>query len=138
MSPRDELAAAVQAVLDEPRNGMNEAFRHGMCRRFYYSDGAQELAEVAGCYWLLDIIGTEAAPKLLQLMNSPQGVGTAYIEMTVSRDSDALITLTVEDGAPPAWSKSIPFTDFPEGHWVLFEVGPFDDAGIIAILPSEH
>lgn len=134
----DDLAAAVNAVLDQPRNGMNEALRHGMCRRFFFSDGAQELAEVAGCYWLLDILGTEVAPKLKQLMDSPQGVGTAYLEMTVAPDSAALLMLTVEDDAPPAWSKTIPYTDFPQGRWTLFELGAFDDLGIIAILPSEH
>jgi hypothetical protein len=133
------LVAAVHAVLDEPRNGMNTAFQHGMFRGFFYSDGARDLAEAAGAYWLLDIIATEAAPVLRRLLDSPDGVGTSYLEMTVADDDKALIALTVADDAPPAWSKTIDYTDFPHGQWVLFELGDFAEGqGIIAVLPSEH
>lgn len=132
-----ELAAAVRAVLDEPRNGMNEAIGHGLFRQFFYSDGARDLADRAGCYWLLDIIASEAAPVLRRLLDSPQGVGTVYLEMNVGADDKAVISLTVADDAPPAWAKTIEYTDFPHGAWVLFELGDFD-GGIIAVLPSEH
>jgi len=132
-------AAAVREVLDEPRNGMNETYRHALFRGFFYSDGARELATVAGAYWLLDIVASEVAPVMRRLINSPDGVGTSYLEMTVTDDAKAVLALTIADDAPPAWSKTIPFTDFPQGRWVLFEVGPFGDAqGVIAILPSEH
>lgn len=135
-----DLAAAVHGVLDQSRNGMNEAFRHNMFRRFFYSDGARELAKIAGAYWLLDIIATEVAPVMRRLLDSPQGIGTTYLEMTVTPDDKAVLSLTTSDTGPAAWSKTIDYTDFPHGHWVLFELGDFgsDCQGIIAVLPSEH
>lgn len=137
--PIVDPAIAVQAVLDESRNGLNEVYRHALVRRFNYSDGVRELAQVAGAYWLLDIIATEVVPVMQRLIRSPGGVGTSYIEMRVGDDAKAEITLTIADDAPPAWSRKVDFTDFPPGHWVLFEIGPSgDEEGIIAILPSEH
>ena len=133
-----DLAAAVREVLDEPRNGMNEAFRHGMLKWFVYSDGARDLAEAAGAYWLLDIIATEVAAVMRRLITSPAGVGTTYLEMTVAENDSAVLRLTIADNAPPAWEKRITYTDFPHGHWVLFELGDFNGQGVIAILPSEH
>ena len=47
----------LQEVLDVSRNGMNYAVKAGLYPMLM-SDGAKEVCEAAGCYWLMDILGT--------------------------------------------------------------------------------
>jgi hypothetical protein len=132
---------AIEAVLSESRNGMNYAIKAGLYPMLM-SDGAKELCEAAGCYWLMDILGTEAAPKLKASINAGD-CGTAIVSIKV-KDSQATIEVTVSDDAPTYWGKHVPYTDFPEGEWTLFEMGPADwDADgrvvkMICALITEH
>ncbi len=111
------------------RNGANFFVRHPLARRFQYSDGVQACAE-SGCYWLLDIAATEI-PKVLRQHKEPLGILYARVS-----ESQAELSLELEDDVPPAWKKSIPWTDLPTGEWV-FEI--VDERERVAmILITEH
>lgn len=136
----------VTRVLATSRNGMNRAIRYNrFVPRFIISDGAQELAEAAGCYWLIDVLATELEPKLLASINAGE-VSTAQAHISVSPTGAAeLLVLVGDDRAQPYWRRRFSYTDFPAGDWHIFEIGAFswDQAAeratsVIAILPSEH
>lgn len=116
MATPDQL----QSLVSESRNGCNSYIRHPLARKLIYTDGIKEVADLCGAYWLLDIIGTEAAPALMkQYQDGYANVG--LIEVRVN-DEGAVIALTLDDDAPDAWSRHIEYTDFPHGHWV-FKLG---------------
>lgn len=117
-------------IYNASRNGANEFFYNPMYRKMAYSDGVRDLAEV-GCFWLLDIIGTECLKPLRE-----SGNRMATVEVTVYPDSTCLIDLLVEDGAPPIWTRSIEYTDMPEGKWVFLLVD--DDERFTLILVTEY
>lgn len=103
------------AAYNQSRNGANYFVQHFLCigGRMEYSDGVKELAE-AGCYWLLDIIGTEC---LVPLRKS--GQPTSIVHVHVLKGQKAIITLTTQDGAPAIWTRVISYTDMPLGTWVF-------------------
>lgn len=111
------------------RNGTDGFTRHGLVRRFIFSDGVKECAE-AGCYWLLDVIATEVRPHHLT------GGFTPILKVNVGVDSQCRIALTLADGALPTWEKNVPWTDLPPGEYV-FELA-YDGEHIAMILISEH
>lgn len=96
-----------------------------MYRWMNYTDGVKFFAENAGngAYWFLDIIGTEmrrlveAEGFLHIVLRSENGAG----EITVDDGNDNLL-----------WSKTLDFTDCPEGKWEFFLI---DD---VMLLPSEY
>ena len=98
------------AAYSEPRNGVNQMYRHPLVRNFTYSDGVKECAE-AGMYWLLDVVATEALKPLAQ---TEYFQGVVALKVVGSR---AIVELRVEDDAPPIWAKPIEYTDAPEGEW---------------------
>lgn len=110
------------------RNGANQFMRHPLARRLVYSDGVQECAE-AGCYWLLDIAGTECAPAVKRYGD----MGVLHVDVA---DSAAEMRLELSDGAPPAWKRSIEHTDLPAGRWTFFMFNEGDR--VTMILPSEY
>lgn len=145
MSAQTDKANAIRLLLGETRNGMNRAIRYNpLTPRFVISDGADLLAKVAGCYWLLDVLATELEPKLLPAINAGE-VSTVLVDMHVEANGSARISATHADDAPPFWSRLIECTDFPPGDWLLFEVGALEwdvqaerAKNVIAILLSEH
>lgn len=139
MTPQEKLTA----VLSESRNGMNEAFRLTMFGPIVFSDGAKEALDAAGAYWLADILATEVAPKLKNDINI--GKASTVLVGVVVKNRKADIKVTDSDDGPVWFSKKIDYTDFPEGDWMLFEMGAFDWDGpnnqtnkVIAALISEH
>lgn len=122
----------IRAIFDESRNGANEFYRHPLARRFIYTDGVKEVAEKAGAYWLLDIIGTEFVPAYLKATDPGMGI----IEMFVT-NGKAKIILTTDDDAPPVHTRKIEYTDFPDGKWVFY-LASDDGQSCTLILPSEH
>ena len=114
---------------NESRNGANHFFFNPMYRQFSYSDGVKECAE-AGCYWLLDIIGTEC-PAVMRKADEPY----CLVTVTVANEK-ADIILTHDNDAPALWSRRLDWTDMPEGTWE-FEL--VDEGHRFAfILISEH
>jgi len=121
--------AAFIRAYNESRNGTESFTRHWAARNFYFSDGVIECAD-AGCHWLLDIAATE----LPQAMRKHQAL-QAFLEVAV-KDGAAKLSLTVSDDLPPIWSRSIDFTDLPEGDWVFELVDESERVAMILI--SEH
>lgn len=118
---------------NEPRNGANHFCRNPLYPKFLYSDGVQECAG-AGCYWLLDILCTEL-PDVFKA----HPVYMLIVKVTVNHgaENQCEIVGTVSDYGPPAYTRSVGFTDLPEGVWTFFV---FDDSdGVLrCILPTEY
>ena len=70
-----------------------------------YTDGIQYLAEQAGSYWLIDLVGSHQ-PML-------RGVPFQVWDLRVNEDKSALVTMVEDDGEPIRVSQEIAFTDFP-------------------------
>ena len=101
-------------VYNESRNGTDGFTRHPLARNFAYSDGVRELAET-GCYWLLDVLGTELPLKMRKA-----SAASAMVNVKVKGDK-ATITAEFVDGQVD-WTKKIPYTDLPEGDWKMYVV----------------
>jgi len=88
------------------------------------TDGAIALAEAAGCYWLLDIIGSYQTDERLdpefQVWKLVVDLGDSSAIVKGYNDVDLIIT------------QDIPFTDFPLDQVKLYLID-----GII-LLPSEY
>lgn len=144
MSTINTKTQAIQEVLQEPRNGANKAIRYSLLfRRFFITDGAQQLAEAAGCYWLLDILASELEPLLLKAINTGE-VATVHVYLHKVEGCQAAMLRAVH-GDGELWVKAVKSTDFPAGDWHLFEVGTLEwdmqaqrALSVIATLPSEH
>lgn len=116
MATTEEL----RALLDESRNGCNSYMRHPLARKFIYTDGVQEVADLCDAHWLLDIIGTEAVPALLSNYRETYA-NIGLIEISVL-DDKAKIWLSTADDVPAIWTRNIEYTDFPAGTWT-FKLG---------------
>lgn len=123
-------ANELRRVYGESRNGANYLERHGLMRKLVYSDGVKEVAD-CGCWWLLDIIGTEVV-RAMRSAHGAMGIVTVRVS-----DGAAVIELSVQDGAPPAWSRDVDFTDMPEGTWTFYITADMDGECTL-ILPSEY
>lgn len=88
------------------------------------TDGAIALAEAAGCFWLLDIIGSYQTDKRLdpsfQVWKLEVNLEKSIAVIRGHNDTELIIT------------QDIPFTDFP-----LEEVKLYLMDGVI-LLPSEY
>ena len=103
-----------------------------------YTDGVKCFADNAGggAYWLLDILGTEPSIKGVVM-----GKGFACATLSVSADSKATLIVIEDDGIPPAYERSIPYTTCPEGDWKFFMVATEDEHDkpvFMCMLPSEY
>ena len=108
--------------------GSQTFFRHGLNRRFLFTEGVKFFADRAGAYWLLDVLATEL-PALCR------SEGFLAIRMPVSEHKT---TLTADDGnGTVLWTKAIPWTDSPEGEW-KFYLCPAEDNHLMLMLPSEY
>jgi len=102
--------------------GTEQYYFNSMYKWMNYTDGVKFLAERAGAYWLLDIIGTE----LKQFNDDFQ-----IIELEVANNK-AVITSKRDTNEPNLWDRNIEFTDFPEGTWKFYLID-----GVL-LLPSEY
>lgn len=117
------------AAYNEGRNGANYFVRHWFRPSFQFSDGVEQVA-AAGCFWLLDILATEAADALRK-----SGEYMGFIEVDVA-ENKALITMTVDDDKPPVFSRHLEFTDMPDGKWKFFLADEVERFALI--LPTEY
>lgn len=120
------------STYNESRNGANGFIRHPFNRRFIYSDGVKELAEI-GMYWLLDIVATEVVQAFEANPEVFGGLGFLHV---VVNDSKADLSLVRDDGEPSVWARHIDYTDLPEGKFIFY-IGKDDDLTVMH-LPSEY
>lgn len=119
---------AFTKALNESRNGTDGFNFSRLYRWMEYSDGVQEVAET-GCYWLLDILGTELRVKL-------RALNTPYVMLTVTvvaKDGKAKITATTGDDVPPIYTKKIGYTDMPDCKWDMLLTYEDDKGRLIMV-----
>lgn len=114
----------------ESRNGTDSFHFNPLYRRFKYSDGVKECAE-AGCYWLLDILGTELPAEFKQ---RPEEY-TCVVKVEVLHSS-AHITGEFVDGDQNPYTRHVEYTDMPTGEWTFYVTYDGDD--YFCILLSEY
>lgn len=123
--------AAFISAYNESRNGTDGFHFNPLYRNFLYSDGVKACAE-AGCYWLLDILGTELTRPMFKNRDSVMCI----VKVKVA-DQRASITGEFEDGDPRPYKRKVDYTDLPEGNWVFY-VSDDGDGKLRCILPKEY
>lgn len=114
----------------ESRNGTDRFHFNPLYRRFKYSDGVKECAE-AGCYWLLDILGTELPGEF----RKREGEYLCMVTVEVL-NSSAHITGEFVDDDPNPYTRSIDYTDMPTGTWKFVVTSEGND--FFCILLTEY
>lgn len=106
-------------------------------RKVVLTDGAYYLAQTAGAFWLMDIIGSvyTAHPEKKKFWDNGFAVWTLKVE-------DKKGVVTADDGKNNIfYSQEIEFTDFPLSEMKLFvEIGETINEGevMVVMLPSER
>jgi hypothetical protein len=100
-------------------------YSFGLC----LTEGVRCLADRAGCYWLLDIIG------------STQGLPSVRAESFQSwkidvADDDSCVVLCDDGNGNVIYTQAVEYTDFPIRKFGLFAVR--DGAGVVLMLKSEY
>lgn len=119
---------ATKLKTDLPRfTGTDYWYKHELSK-LTYTDGVKYLAEIAQCYWLIDIVGSlYFHPD--KLMEKEDFLG---IKLVVN-ESDNSAVFTADDGnGNILYTQNIPFTDFPLTNIKLF------CANDVLLLPSEY
>jgi hypothetical protein len=142
-------AQELNHAMDEFSGGSEERFRHPFSRKFLYTAGVQQVAELAGAYWLIDTLALKIAPIFAKAW-SENRVGIGIVKLHVFTDAEhaadsslpaARLSLSLTDNGPNAYVEDITFTDFPQGEWLLFlgtdEIGPNRYVTTV-YLPQEH
>jgi hypothetical protein len=131
--------------------GSETWYRHSLCPKILYTDGAQYVAEKGGAYWLLDIIATNNAyggPEFkreefqvwklkLNTKATPKPITIGAVSAHKTRHQPAAI-LTCSDGGKDGneskvfFTQEIEYTDFPLPEITLW----FQNNTIF--LPSEY
>jgi hypothetical protein len=96
-------------------HGSEVFFRH--LTGAVYSEGVRFVAQMCGAFWLIDEVlfgqmdrRVRANPRLREIQ---------FWRLSVV-GSEATLTCREDDGEPPAYTKQIPYTDFPEGDFDLW------------------
>jgi hypothetical protein len=120
--------------MSEVRNGTDGWYRHALARKSLISFGLREVAD-AGCWWLIDILCTEYADKLLADDKANRIDGTPTIEVRV-KDGKARIQMTYCDEGPTIHGNKIAYTDMPEGKYTF--LAGVEDGRAMFYLLSEY
>lgn len=76
-----------------------------------FTDGVKAMADIAGAYWLLDVVGSYQS----QLRGVP-----FQIWRIESRERRGTVTMREDDGLQNLVEQRIPFTDFPQGVFEMY------------------
>jgi hypothetical protein len=98
-------------------------------KNMFLTDGAHHLAERAGAYWLMDIIGSYQ-PALLK-----KGEFFQVWHIYVNSDRSAQVYCDDGDGNIKV-RQQIPYTDFPLADYKLY--AQYDGDYVVIMLPSEY
>lgn len=127
---------AFKAAYNESRNGVYQYHFNPLYRRFHYSNGVRDCAQ-AGCYWLLDALGTEL-PAIFK--KGPRAPSLLVVTVSVPLNGQSRATIVgkfSDESDPPEYSTEILYTDMPGGDWVFF-VSDDGDGVLRCILPTEY
>lgn len=70
-----------------------------------FTDGVKFLADQAGCYWLIGLVGS--------YQRSLEGVRFQLWELDAGEDNKAVVTMREDTDEPVLVRQRIPYTDFP-------------------------
>lgn len=118
---------SIQAILDVLNNATCSESYHRFSPIPGYpviTDGVLMLAEAAGCYWLLDVIGSHQSNRKLDK-------SFQVWKLTVDTENDSAVVQGYNDTTLVVTQK-IPYTDFPLEELKLYLMD-----GVI-LLPSEY
>jgi len=107
------------------------------------TDGMKWFAETVGCFWLLDLFGTEPGASkaiLAKLKAGEDEYSTTFLRVS-SKDGKATISLDLDSSEEPFWRQRVDLTDFPEGDWTFYVSHGGDIGGrtsLVLMLPSEY
>lgn len=103
---------AFLSAYNESRNGMDNFYQHWAVRCFAYSEGVRECAN-EGIAWLIDIAATEL-PGVIR----KHGETLATLNVKV-KNGKAQLTLSGPGDIPLGWSKTVDWTDMPDGEYAF-------------------
>lgn len=106
--------------------GTTKWYRHGMFRFMTYTDGVQYVAENAGAYWLLDIVGS------CQMLKEVKQESFQHWKLVVNREDDSAVVTCDDGNGAIVYTQDIEWTDFP-----LDEMRFFYSSNVL-MLPSEY
>jgi hypothetical protein len=121
----------------EIRNNMAQAYgsegftRHPLCRHLVSTDGVQQLANDAECFWLIDAIASYRRLEEFQLWELFVDVENQSAVLTMQEDSDK----------PELVRQEIEYTSFPlQSVKFYVELGSIDGQNPIYVLmlPTER
>lgn len=122
--------------MQEGESGLEEELTHFTGTQHYYrnitgllyTDGIKHLAERAGAYWLIDLVGSYQP----QLQDAPFQLWRVQVNL----DSSAIVTMVEDTGQPVKVGQRIPYTDFPLKDFSFYCC--VDDLASIIMLKSEY
>lgn len=126
------MAEATEALdLKQFMGGTHHWYRYsGLFRNVLLTDGTKYLAEKAGAYWLMDMIGSHL-PKLVKARET-------WAIATLKRQGEGA-HFTLQDDVPANTtfaSQKVEFTDFPLPEIKLYV--NFDGPDWVICLPEEY
>lgn len=136
-------AQTLQETISRYAGGSDTRYRHTFNRRFIYSAGVQAVAELAGAYWLVDMIALQMAPVYAKAwLAGKAGLGIVKVKVPPKgSEEQATVSLSLQDDEPAAITEKLSFTTFPEGEWTFY-LGTDDQGNEDYItnmyLPVEH
>lgn len=102
--------------------GGGDQYRHPMFG-FLYTEGVQYIAEEAGAYWLLDLVGSYQ----YRFKNIPFQLWELKVD-----NRSGVVTMKEDSGQPELVRQEIEYTDYPGDYLKLY----FIDG--VLLLPSEY
>jgi hypothetical protein len=110
---------------------------NALCRNVVLTDGAYYLADTAGAFWLMDIIGSVYAAHPERKKFWDMGFAVWVLKVEGSKG-----VVTADDGnGNIIYTQDIPYTDFPLPEITLYaELGETINEGevMVVMLPSER
>jgi hypothetical protein len=93
--------------------GSDTFYRHPI-GGIVYTEGVKHLAELAGAFWLIDLIGSYQYGKVRQV--------PFQLWILEVKGSKGVASMREDTDRPDIVKQRIPFTDFPEGRFELWLV----------------
>lgn len=112
--------------------GTENWYRHPLCRTLLFTDGIHFLAEKAGAFWLIDVVGSYQH-KLKQ--------ESFQLWRLEKAESGAVVTCRRDTNEPDLIRQEIPYTDFPFddlGDRFEWYVCQNDETTFVMLLKSEY